>query len=45
MKKLKASKSILIGHHMVKIERKIAQGGYADIYRVLADDDDNLEVQ
>ena len=27
---------------MVKIEKKIAEGGYADIYRVVADDDDNI---
>ena len=30
---------------MIKIEKKIAEGGYADIYRVVADDDDNLNVK
>ena len=32
---LKKKKELLIGTHSVKIDRKIAEGGYADIYRVL----------
>jgi hypothetical protein len=32
--KLKEKKEIKIGNHMIKIDRKIAEGGYADVYRV-----------
>jgi hypothetical protein len=31
---LKKRKELLIGSHKIKIDRKIAEGGYADIYRV-----------
>ena len=31
---LKKWKELLIGSHKIKIDRKIADGGYADIYRV-----------
>ena len=41
----KKKKSILIGKHMIKIEKKIAEGGYADIYRVIADEDDNVHMK
>ena len=45
VKQLKKKKSILIGKHMIKIEKKIAEGGYADIYRVIADEDDNVHIK
>lgn len=45
LSKLKARKSMLIGSHMIKIEKKIAQGGYADIYRVIMDEDDNVHMK
>ena len=32
---LKKKSELTIGNHKVKIDRKIAEGGYADIYRVL----------
>ena len=32
--KLKTRKVVQVGEHSVKIERKIAQGGYGDIYQV-----------
>ena len=34
LSKLKHTKEIVIGRHRVKIDQKIAEGGYADIYRV-----------
>ena len=34
LKKLKEKKEIKIGNHIIKIDRKIAEGGYADVYRV-----------
>ena len=32
---LKKKKELLIGSHKIKIDRKVAEGGYADIYRVI----------
>ena len=37
LKQLKAKKSIQIGQNLIKIDRKIAEGGYADVYRVVHD--------
>ena len=34
LSKLKKKRELQIGAHRVKIDRKIAEGGYADIYRV-----------
>ena len=35
LSKLSNKKTLTIGTHKVKIDRKIAEGGYADIYRVV----------
>ena len=35
LSKLKVKKEIVIGTHRVQIEKKIAEGGYADIYKVI----------
>ena len=35
LSKLGNKKTLSIGTHRVKIDRKIAEGGYADIYRVI----------
>lgn len=32
---LKNKKTVVIGNHKVKIDRKIAEGGFADIFRVI----------
>lgn len=34
MSNLTKRKNLLVGSHQIKIDRKIAEGGYADIYRV-----------
>jgi hypothetical protein len=34
LSKLKKRKELQIGDHRVKVERKIAEGGYADIFKV-----------
>ena len=35
LSQLKKKKELQIGSYKVKIDRKIAEGGYADIYRVI----------
>ena len=34
LSKLKVKREIVVGNHRVQIEKKLAEGGYADIYKV-----------